>query len=104
MQSDQRSKTGKVFVEAAKLIKYIGFEMIGSSATKGAQEQIKNLEKGDLDGLVELIFGFDVKNKLHNELRAYQQRIADNKKDWADDHIVETWGDIPLAIDMLGRL
>ena len=105
-QSVQRSKTGKSFTEAGNLIKFIGFELgHGHSAAKGAMDKLKQLAKDDLDGLTELIFGFDgVKNKLHNELRAYQARVVAGESLWTDSYLKKTWGDIPLAIDMLGKI
>jgi hypothetical protein len=54
----------------------------------------------DAQGLQNMFFGFpSIKNKMHVKLK----KMAD-PSDFDHDRGVGTWGDINLAIDMLGQL
>ena len=67
---------------------------------KAIPSQLRQLQKeNDVQGLLELIFGFDgVKNRMHQNMKKGM------KSDYHRDDIVGIWGNVDLAIDLLGRL
>lgn len=105
----QRSIVGKAFQASTSLLKLLyqtsGMTGLDWSETEKAMKQVKTLQKsGDVQQLEELMFGFSsLKNKLHNELRAVLQRQSTGERGWNDDEIKGAWGDLEMAVDLLGR-
>jgi hypothetical protein len=108
--SDKRSVIGKAFQIAmsvqAVLRKTTSVTKVGWQEVEELGGQIKALQKtGDVQGLEKLMFGFDsIKHKMHDQLRAYVERKAKGEHDhWQDDDHKACWGDVSMAVDLLGR-
>lgn len=92
---------------ALKAIQYLENldRMIWPYFKKDDLENYKKMVKqfvadGDAQGLQDMFFGFhSIKNKMHVKLK----KMAD-PTDFDHDRAVGTWGDINLAIDILGTL
>jgi hypothetical protein len=66
----------------------------------GSREVKQFVADGDAQGLQNMFFGFpSIKNQMHVKLK----KMAD-PKDFDHDRAVGTWGNINLAIDILGTL
>lgn len=105
--SDSRSLTGAAFQVAGVLLKLLARDRllekgIDFKAIEALKPQLRDLQKaGDLRGLEEMFFGFNgVKNVIHNSLRA----ALKDKTSWDSEELQSIWGDLDLAVDMLGRL
>ncbi len=112
-QNPDRIKARAAFVEAARLGKMIhsmSFELQvpGENAIKEFPQRLKELQKlNDLPGLEGLVFGFSgLKNIIHTAMkRINEQAKAGDRMAiyWLSD-LRGIWGDVDLAIDMLGRI
>lgn len=110
--STQRSVRAKAFVAAETFLRHldalIPFELrdIKDEQVQKALGSIRELKAADdVDGLEQLLFGFHgIKNEMHNALRAAQKRMQNGTPDYEDSDRKGTWGDIDLAVDMLGRM
>lgn len=109
--TDQRSVRAAAFVEALAVIRmhmslmltlYVGTSDRLKEMTKQVGEMKKN---DDVQGLEELFFGFNsLKNEMHNALREFKRKTDKGERDYFnEDKMNSVWGDIGLAIDMLGR-
>lgn len=81
-------------------------EMSGSMAdTQALVGQVRDLQKeNDLQGLSALFFGhIGVKNRMHGALKQAYEKHKRGEWVFGYDKTEAIWGDIPLAIDMLGR-
>jgi len=92
------------FVQAAKILKEMPASIIYKLGIdyddfKELPAKLRALQKdNDYKGLEELFFAYHgVKNKMHTFMK-------DNKDNmWHDRELKGIWGDVDLAIDMLGR-
>lgn len=111
--SDKPSAQAAAFNAALKTIKFFSdnsYEAwkngVETDDLKALVQKVRDLKKADdLQGLTELFFGFNgLKNTIHNALRETQRNMEPGgKRGWNDDDRVAMWGDINLAVDMLGR-
>lgn len=62
---------------------------------------LKAIREADSEqALSEIIFGFHgVKNTIHNQLR----EVVDKADHWNRDNVEATWGNLEMAVDMLGK-
>lgn len=62
--------------------------------------------KNPIQALEEIFFDHGgLKRQIHDALREYMIRQAKGEVNvWKDDYIVALWGDVPLAIELLGRI
>jgi hypothetical protein len=105
-------KARKVFVEAAGVLKYVdSLSMdldVDSDVLKKTSTRIKAAQKAnDLQELQDAIFGFyGLKNTIHTKLKALAKSAADGDSMgvFYYNRVKGIWGDVDLAIDMLGRI
>jgi hypothetical protein len=104
--TDLRSATGVAFQAAKVLVKLLARDRLLSKgidykAVESLGPHLRDLQKsGDLGGLEEMFFGFDgVKNVIHNSIR----EALKDKDSWTSEDLKSVWGDLDLAVDMLGR-
>lgn len=107
--SDKRSVLAKAGHSAIALLQLLAKHRLNlplkSEVLDGTPKLVREaVKEGDIQTLEELFFGMDgIKNTLHNSLR--QTKKAIETKSWFFDerHNRNVWGDIDLAIAMLGR-
>jgi hypothetical protein len=105
----QRSAIGKAFQASLSLLDFFyktcGQTNLGWDEIKATIKAVSALKKtGDVQKLEEIMFGFgSLKNKMHNELRATLERQTKGERSWQDDDAKATWGDVAMAVDLLGR-
>lgn len=111
-QNPDRIQSRKAFVEAATVVKFIlgmGWELgIDSAFSKELPIRMRELQKAnDFQGLQEAIFGFHgLKNIMHMKLKKLAAEAATGER-MAVYYLRDAkaiWGDVDLAIDMLGRI
>jgi hypothetical protein len=109
---EKKSAVNAAFMASLNVIKTfssLGFLIMGDfkmEDVRNAVPRIKELKAaGDVQGLEEFMFGFhSLKNTMHNNLRALQKKRDSGQPDYFyGDKAAAIWGDIPLAIDALGR-
>jgi len=108
--SPQRSVVGKAFQACLSMLsifsKTTSMTGLDWDEIKNTIKQVNDLKKtGDVQRLEEIMFGFDsLKNKMHNDLRAFVERQkTGGHGPWHEDEMKAAWGDIPMAVDLLGR-
>lgn len=105
-----RIKTTQAFVAAVKFAK-----MLPDISSKlgvpyndllALPKKIKELQKeNNIQGLDELFFGFDsLKNKIHINMKKTFAEQQAGQSPWMWGDITAVWGDVELAIDLLGRI
>lgn len=106
-----RSVTNACFVAAHDVVKtisdigYDAFWIAGSKDLKDLIAEIKTLKaEGDTRGLEMLFFGFNsLKNTMHNKLRKIVADTKEKKWNLDSDDATAVFGDLDLAVDLLGR-
>ncbi len=107
---EARSVAGAAFEAAIGLLRLLmrdrleekGIDVKEIETLMPKLRQIK--QERNVQALEELFFGFHgVKNTIHNNLRAAQKRAQAGEEVWRDGDLKAIWGDIDLAVDMLGR-
>jgi hypothetical protein len=106
----QRSLLGKAFQASLSLLtllyKTTSMNGLEWQEIKEVTKQVTALKKtGDVQQLEQIMFGFSsLKNKLHNRVRECLERKNNgDRSSWDDPDIMATWGDLGMAIDLLGR-
>jgi hypothetical protein len=105
-------KARKAFVAAATALKYIdslSMDLDASDALlKATSKRIKAAQKAnDIQELDEAFFGFHgIKNDIHIKLKTMvaQAKAGENMAQFYLGRAKGLWGDVDLAIDMLGRI
>lgn len=99
--TDRASITGKAFQEAKTFMKTI-YPLYQLSVEPKYYEEFNIIMKNkDLKELENFIFGFNgVKNTIHK----YLKEISEQPDEWRKTDLRSLWGDIDLAIAMLGDM
>lgn len=109
---EKKSAVNAAFLASMNVIKNfssLGFLVMGDFKMDDVRAAVPAITKlraaGDLHGLMEFMFGFNsLKNTMHNNLRKLQKRRESGERDFFYDEKAQAiWGDIPLAINLLGR-
>lgn len=107
--SDKRSVIAKAGHAAITLLQLLAKHKLNlplqpSTYTETPKKVRDAVKEGDVQTIEELFFGMDgIKNELHNSLRRTKKSIETKSWDIQERHNRNVWGDIDLAIDMLGR-
>lgn len=103
--TDDRIKLQPIFRKAIELCRYLAsdycfLKLDVMKMAEQAPKEIRVLQKAnDLQGLRELIFGFDgIKNTMHRRMKKAMEN------EWFAEDMQAIWGDTDLAIAMLGNL